>query len=120
MLRQKFAHKVKYKQKHSCMQVTCHKRITNKVYTNIFAKEFAIMTQQVYVNVPATATTHEHLKPHTIWQDGRTPEPCTIIIFGATGDLAQRKIYPTLAHLLEAHPTPECVCIIASARRPFN
>ena len=76
------------------------------------------MTQQVHVN--ASATIHEHLKPHTIWQDGRMPKPCVIIIFGATGDLAQRKIYPTLAHLIEAHPTPECVCIVAFARRPFN
>lgn len=80
------------------------------------------MTQQVQINVPATATTrlHEHLKPHTIWQDGRTPDPCAVIIFGATGDLAQRKIYPTLAHLIQAHPTPECICIVAFARRPFD
>jgi glucose-6-phosphate 1-dehydrogenase len=78
------------------------------------------MIQQVHVNASATATKHEHLKPHTIWQDGRTPDPCAIVIFGATGDLAQRKIYPTLAHLIEAHPTPECVCIVAFARRPFN
>jgi glucose-6-phosphate 1-dehydrogenase len=78
------------------------------------------MTQYVHVNAPATATFQRPLRPHTIWEDGRTPEPCAIIIFGATGDLAQRKIYPTLAHLIECHPTPECVCIVAFARRPFD
>lgn len=82
--------------------------------------DYMTQHQQVHVNVPATATLHEHLQPHTIWQDGRIPDPCAIIIFGATGDLAQRKIYPTLAHLIQAHPRPECVCIVAFARRPFD
>ncbi len=40
------------------------------------------------------------LKQHSIWQDGQQPEPCIIVIFGATGDLTQRKLLPTLAHLL--------------------
>ncbi|GCE12581.1 glucose-6-phosphate dehydrogenase [Tengunoibacter tsumagoiensis] len=70
------------------------------------------MTQNVQVP--------EHLKQHTIWQDGHLPEPCTVVIFGATGDLAQRKIYPTLAHLMLNHPTPEGFCIVAFARRPFD
>src|SRR5262249_23530995 len=78
------------------------------------------MTQYVQVTAPARATIHHELKLHTIWQDGRTADPCVICIFGATGELAQRKIYPTLAHLIESHPTPECVCIVAFARRPFD
>ncbi len=61
-----------------------------------------------------------HLKPHTIWQDGHLPEPCTVVIFGATGDLAQRKILPTLAHLMHDHPTPQSFCIVAFARRPLS
>lgn len=60
------------------------------------------------------------LKAHRIWQDGRYPEPCSIVIFGATGDLAQRKILPTLAHLMLEHPTPEGFCIVAFARRPLD
>lgn len=60
------------------------------------------------------------LKQHTIWQDGRKPEPCNIVIFGATGDLTQRKILPTLAHLMHDHPLPESFCIVAYARRPLT
>ncbi|MBV9709625.1 MAG: glucose-6-phosphate dehydrogenase [Ktedonobacteraceae bacterium] len=67
------------------------------------------------------STQPEHkLKQHTIWQDGRHPDPCNIVIFGATGDLTQRKILPTLAHLIHDHPLPESFCIVAYARRPLN
>ncbi|HLZ58173.1 MAG TPA: glucose-6-phosphate dehydrogenase [Ktedonosporobacter sp.] len=60
------------------------------------------------------------LKPHTIWQDGHLPAPCAIVIFGATGDLTQRKLLPTLAHLIHDHPLRESFCIVAFARRPLN
>src|SRR6266567_8349523 len=57
---------------------------------------------------------------HTIWQDGQMPEPCVIVIFGATGDLTQRKLLPTLAHLSHTHPLPQGFSIIGFARRPMN
>jgi glucose-6-phosphate 1-dehydrogenase len=60
------------------------------------------------------------LKQHTIWQDGQQPEPCVVVIFGATGDLTQRKLLPTLAHLFHDHPLPQNFTIIAFARRPMN
>lgn len=60
------------------------------------------------------------LKQHTIWQDGKTHEPCAIVIFGATGDLTQRKLLPTLAHLAHDHPLPQPFSIVAFARRPMN
>lgn len=60
------------------------------------------------------------LQEHTIWQDGQKPEPCVIVIFGATGDLSQRKIIPTLAHLVHDHPVPEGFSIVAFARRPLD
>jgi glucose-6-phosphate 1-dehydrogenase len=62
----------------------------------------------------------QQLKKHIIWQEGHGPEPCNIILFGATGDLSQRKILPTLAHLLLDHPEPQKVCIVAFARRDYN
>src|ERR1700694_319827 len=60
------------------------------------------------------------LKQHTIWQEGQHPEPCAVVIFGATGDLTQRKLLPTLAHLFHDHPLPEGFSIVAFARRPMN
>jgi glucose-6-phosphate 1-dehydrogenase len=70
------------------------------------------MTQQ--------AQTVSNLKQHSIWQDGRKPDPCAIVIFGATGDLAQRKLLPTLAHMIHDHPLPQSFCIVAFARRPLT
>ncbi len=70
------------------------------------------MAQEVH---PATP-----LKQHTIWQDGQQPEPCAVVIFGATGDLTQRKLLPTLAHLFHDHPLPQGFSIVAFARRPMN
>ena len=70
------------------------------------------MTQGVQVASP--------VQQHSIWQEGHTPEPCAIVIFGATGDLAQRKLLPTLAHLMEGHPLPEGFCVVAYARKPFD
>ncbi len=60
------------------------------------------------------------LKQHTIWQDGQQPEPCIVVIFGATGDLTQRKLLPTLAHLSHDHPLPQGFSIVAFARRQMN
>src|SRR5260370_41646495 len=60
------------------------------------------------------------LKQHSIWQDGKQPEPCVVVIFGATGDLTQRKLLPTLAHLFRDHPLPQGFSIVAFARRPMN
>src|SRR5712691_12348169 len=60
------------------------------------------------------------LKQHSIWQNGHPPEPCVVVIFGATGDLTQRKLLPTLAHLFHDHPLPQAFSIVAFARRPMN
>ncbi len=60
------------------------------------------------------------LKPHSIWQDGQQPQPCAVVIFGATGDLTQRKLLPTLAHLFRDHPLPQGFSIVAFARRPMS
>lgn len=70
------------------------------------------MVQEVHPQTP--------LKQHSIWQDGQQPEPCAIVIFGATGDLTHRKLLPTLAHLVHDHPLPEGFSIVAFARRPMN
>jgi glucose-6-phosphate 1-dehydrogenase len=50
----------------------------------------------------------------------RIPDPCQIVIFGATGDLAHRKILPALYNLRRAGLLPPESGILAFARRPYT
>ncbi len=47
----------------------------------------------------------------------KTVEPCTIVIFGASGDLTSRKLIPALYHLFAEKQLPNPVRIIGFARR---
>jgi len=50
--------------------------------------------------------------------DGRRAvDPCTIVIFGASGDLTARKLIPALYHLFLANQLPKPFRIIGFARR---
>lgn len=46
----------------------------------------------------------------------RKPSPCSIVIFGATGDLAKRKLIPALYHLTRDQAMPESFSIIGFSR----
>src|SRR5438067_275621 len=46
------------------------------------------------------------------------PQPCALVIFGATGDLAHRKLIPALYNLAAAGELPPAVTVIGFARRP--
>src|SRR5207237_1385829 len=48
------------------------------------------------------------------------PQPCTIVIFGATGDLTHRKLVPALYNLAADGDLPPAVEIVGFARRPKN
>lgn len=48
----------------------------------------------------------------------RIPDPNTIVIFGATGDLTQRKLVPALYHLELENFLPASFNIVGFARRP--
>jgi glucose-6-phosphate 1-dehydrogenase len=48
------------------------------------------------------------------------PEPCAIVIFGATGDLTGRKLGPALYNLMVDDLLPEPVVIIGVARHPMT
>src|SRR6266446_4703985 len=45
------------------------------------------------------------------------PQPCSIVIFGATGDLTQRKLIPALYNLAADGDLPPAVAIVGFARR---
>ena len=48
------------------------------------------------------------------------PQPCSIVIFGATGDLTHRKLLPALYNLAADGELPPAVTVIGFARRPKN
>ena len=51
--------------------------------------------------------------------DERSPDPCAIVIFGAGGDLAQRKLLPALMHLSEQGRSPDPCALVGVFRRPM-
>jgi glucose-6-phosphate 1-dehydrogenase len=46
--------------------------------------------------------------------------PCTLVIFGASGDLTKRKLIPALYNLARQKLLPEAFSIIGIARNPFT
>src|SRR5215211_2807385 len=47
----------------------------------------------------------------------RTAAPCTIVIFGASGDLTQRKLVPAIYNLRHDGLLPEACALVGFARR---
>ncbi|MGI8552421.1 MAG: glucose-6-phosphate dehydrogenase [Dehalococcoidia bacterium] len=47
----------------------------------------------------------------------RTPEPCTMVIFGATGDLTKRKLFPALYNLALQHLLPTGFSVVGYSRQ---
>jgi glucose-6-phosphate 1-dehydrogenase len=50
----------------------------------------------------------------------RVPEPCAIVIFGATGDLTSRKILPAIYNLRRAGLLPAETSVVGFSRRPLS
>ncbi len=50
----------------------------------------------------------------------RMPDPAVLVLFGATGDLAHRKVVPALYQLWRTNLLPHEFMIVASGRRPFT
>ena len=46
------------------------------------------------------------------------PQPCSVVIFGATGDLSHRKLIPALYNLAADGELPPAVTVVGFARRP--
>src|SRR5690242_4166847 len=44
-------------------------------------------------------------------------DPCTVVIFGASGDLTMRKLIPALYHLAKEKQMPSDYAIVGFARR---
>jgi glucose-6-phosphate 1-dehydrogenase len=50
----------------------------------------------------------------------RVPDAHVVVLFGATGDLAHRKVVPALFHLWVGNLLPERFALVCFGRRPFN
>jgi glucose-6-phosphate 1-dehydrogenase len=53
-------------------------------------------------------------------QVGRTPEPCVLVIFGASGDLTRRKLFPALYSLAFRQLLPERFAVVGVARTEMS
>ena len=53
-------------------------------------------------------------------QPERQPDPCIVVIFGASGDLTKRKLLPALYHLEQAGLLPREISVVGVARRPLE
>jgi glucose-6-phosphate 1-dehydrogenase len=65
-----------------------------------------------------------HIETHPregdpVFRAGR-PDPCTVVLFGATGDLAQRKLFPALFELDRANLLPEHFAVVAFSRSTLD
>jgi glucose-6-phosphate 1-dehydrogenase len=49
----------------------------------------------------------------------RVPDPCTLVLFGATGDLAHRKVVPALYQLWRTNLLPHEFVLLAIGRREY-
>src|SRR5438445_13166348 len=53
-------------------------------------------------------------------KDKRRPDPCIVVVFGASGDLTKRKLLPALFHLRQAGLLPEEFAVVGVARRDLS
>src|SRR4051812_22586189 len=50
----------------------------------------------------------------------RVPEPCAVVLFGATGDLTHRKLVPALYHLARGGNLASEYAVVGFARRDWT
>jgi len=66
-----------------------------------------------------TEPTHEEANPLLEGlQLHRTPDPCVLVIFGASGDLTRRKLFPALYSLALRRLLPDKFAVVGVARSP--
>ena len=50
----------------------------------------------------------------------RVPDPCVLVIFGASGDLTRRKLIPAIWHLREQGRLPDAFALVGVSRRTWD
>src|SRR5436189_4412959 len=67
----------------------------------------------------SVATTQENLLLEGL-QLRRTPDPCILVIFGASGDLAHRKLFPALYSLAFRRLLPQHFAVVGVSRSQIS
>ena len=65
-----------------------------------------------------TATLENPLREGT--RVRKTPAPCSVVIFGASGDLTERKLIPALYYLAREHLLPVGFTVTGCAKSPYT
>jgi glucose-6-phosphate 1-dehydrogenase len=68
----------------------------------------------------ATATINVSNSPPASSTSGKPAGPCAVVIFGASGDLTQRKLLPALVNLGQENLLPRDIAVVGLARRPMS
>lgn len=79
-------------------------------------------------NRPAEETPHVHAPTEEVVRNPlrlgtaleRVPEPCVLVVFGATGDLTSRKILPAIYNLRRSGLLPAETAVLGFSRRPLS
>ena len=69
------------------------------------------------------ATTEVSITPEAVQASQKlehNPDPCIVVIFGASGDLTKRKLLPALYHLEQGGLLPKNFAVVGVARRPLG
>ncbi len=64
--------------------------------------------------------THAAHSPHAVHHPGQPLDPCVVVIFGASGDLTQRKLIPALYDLDRQGRLPEGLAVLGVSRTPMS
>ena len=76
-------------------------------------REDAAMTDN---NAPVCADTRTEISIGSPCDWDKAPDPCGVVIFGASGDLTLRKLVPSLYNLYRHGGLPNCFYILGAAR----
>jgi glucose-6-phosphate 1-dehydrogenase len=73
------------------------------------------------MSIPEVKASAAHLSgERPAYRPELTPDPCVVVIFGASGDLTKRKLLPALYHLQQSGLLPQQISVVGVARRPLE
>jgi len=93
-------------------------RVGAKARTALGTTKNRSAAETPHVHRPAEEALRNPLRLGTALE--RVPEPCVIVVFGATGDLTSRKILPAVYNLRRSGLLPAETTVLGFSRRPLT